>query len=165
MIIRPIEKKDNAKIAETIRTVLIELEVPKVGTAYADPHLDYLFETYDKPKSVYFVVVDTEINAAQDYKIIGGAGVSQLENGEATICELQKMYFLPEARGLGLGTEMMEKCLQSARDFGFEKCYLETMPNMYDAQKLYQKVGFECLCEPLGNTGHNSCPVWMIKEL
>ena len=158
MIIRPIEKIDNAEIAQVIRTVLFELNVPKVGTAYADPHLDYLFETYDKPKSVYYVV-------EKDHKIIGGAGVSQLENGDETICELQKMYFLPEARGLGLGTQMMEKCLQSARDFGFKKCYLETMPNMVDAQKLYQKVGFEYLCEPLGNTGHNSCPVWMIKNL
>ena len=158
MVIRPIEKKDNIAIALVIRTVLIELEVPKVGTAYADPCLDYLFETYDKPKSDYFVVEN-------DGKIIGGAGVSQLENGDPTICELQKMYFLPEARGLGLGTKIMEKCLQSAKDFGFKKCYLETMPNMDDAQKLYKKVGFEYLCEPLGNTGHNSCPVWMIKNL
>ena len=158
MIIRPIEKIDNAEIAKVIRTVLIELNVPKVGTAYADPCLDYLFETYNKPKSDYFVVEN-------DGKIIGGAGVSQLENGDPTICELQKMYFLPEARGLGLGTKIMEKCLQSAKDFGFKKCYLETMPNMDDAQKLYKKVGFEYLCEPLGNTGHNSCPVWMIKEL
>lgn len=158
MIIRPIEKKDNAKIAETIRTVLIELEVPKVGTAYADPHLDYLFETYQKQKSAYFVV-------EKNHKIIGGAGVSQLENGDSSICELQKMYFMPEARGLGLGLQMMEKCLQSARDFGFKQCYLETMPNMNNAQKLYLKVGFEYLCAPLGNTGHNSCPVWMIKNL
>ncbi len=158
MMIREITKNDNAQIAKTIRKVLIELEVPKVGTAYADPELDYLFETYQKQKSVYFIIEN-------NHEIIGGAGVSQLENGDVTICELQKMYFLPEARGLGLGLKMMEKCLQSARDFGFEKCYLETMPNMYDAQKLYMKVGFEYLCEPLGNTGHNSCPVWMIKNL
>ncbi len=158
MIIRPLEKRDNEEIAQVIRNVLVELNVPKVGTAYADPHLDYLFETYENPKSVYFVIESGD-------KIIGGAGVSQLENGDATICELQKMYFLPEARGLGLGKQMMEKCLQSARDFGFKKCYLETMPNMDEAQKLYKKVGFEYLCEPLGNTGHNSCPVWMIKEL
>ena len=158
MIIREIAKKDNAEIAQIIRTVLIELEVPKVGTAYADAYLDYLFETYDKPKSVYFVVEN-------EGEIIGGAGVSQLENGDETICELQKMYFLPEARGLGLGSQIMEKCLQSASHFGFKKCYLETMPNMDAAQKLYQKVGFEYLCEPLGNTGHNSCPVWMIKNL
>ncbi len=158
MIIRPLEKRDNEEIAQVIRNVLVELNVPKVGTAYADPHLDYLFETYENPKSVYFVIESGD-------KIIGGAGVSQLENGDATICELQKMYFLPEARGLGLGKQMMEKCLQSARDFGFKKCYLETMPNMDEAQKLYKKVGFEYLCEPLGNTGHNSCPVWMIKNL
>lgn len=165
MIIRPIEKRDNVQIAETIRTVLIELEVPKVGTAYADPHLDYLFETYNKPKSIYFVVATEMDLASNENRIVGGAGVSQLENGDETICELQKMYFLPEARGLGLGMQLMQKCLQSARDFGFKKCYLETMPNMDDAQKLYQKVGFEYLCEPLGNTGHNSCPVWMIKNL
>ena len=158
MIIRPLEKRDNEEIAQVIRNVLVELNVPKVGTAYADPHLDYLFETYENPKSVYFVIESGD-------KIIGGAGVSQLENGDATICELQKMYFLPEARGLGLGKQMMEKCLQSARDFGFKKCYLETMPNMDEAQKLYKKVGFEYLCEPLGNTGHNSCPVWMLKNL
>ena len=158
IIIREIKKEDNAVIAQVIRTVLIELNVPKVGTAYADPQLDSMFETYNKPKAVYFVV-------EKDGKIIGGAGVSQLENEAETICELQKMYFLPEARGLGLGTQMMEKCLQSAKDFGYEKCYLETMPYMLDAQKLYKKVGFEYLCEPLGNTGHTSCPVWMIKKL
>jgi putative acetyltransferase len=36
---------------------------------------------------------------------------------------------------------------------------------MLAAQKLYQKAGFEYLCEPLGATGHTSCPVWMLKEL
>jgi putative acetyltransferase len=158
MIIRPIQKEDNQAIAQVIRKVLIEYNVPKVGTAYADPQLDSMFETYSTSQSVYFVIE----NIGQ---IIGGAGVSHLENEADTICELQKMYFLPEARGMGLGTQMMEKCLQSARDFGYKKCYLETMPNMEDAQKLYQKVGFEYLCNPLGNTGHTSCPVWMIKAL
>lgn len=158
MIIRPIQKEDNQAIAQVIRQVLIEYNVPKVGTAYADPQLDSMFKTYITSQSVYFVI---ENNG----QIIGGAGVSHLENEADTICELQKMYFLPEARGIGLGTQMMEKCLQSARDFGYKKCYLETMPNMEDAQKLYQKVGFEYLCNPLGNTGHTSCPVWMIKVL
>jgi putative acetyltransferase len=158
MIIRPIQKEDNQAIAQVIRQVLIEFNVPKVGTAYADPQLDSMFETYITSQSVYFVI-------EKNGQIIGGAGVSHLENEADTICELQKMYFLPEARGIGLGTQMMESCLQSARDFGYNKCYLETMPNMDDAQKLYQKVGFEYLCSPLGNTGHTSCPVWMIKEL
>ena len=158
IVIREIQEGDNFEIATIVRDVLMEMGAPKVGTAYADPQLDFMFEAYNLPKTVYFVV-------EKDHKIIGGAGISQLENGEETICELQKMYFLPEARGLGLGIKIIEKCLQRAKDFGFESCYLETMPYMEAAQKLYKKVGFEYLCQPLGNTGHTSCPVWMLKKL
>lgn len=157
-IIRKIKKEDNQAVAQLIRAVFDEMNIPKVGTAYADSYLDFMFEEYSKPKSVYYVV---ENNG----KIVGGAGIAPLENEVETICELQKMYFLPETRGLGIGSQMMEKCLQSAKDFGFEKCYLETMPFMHDAQKLYKKSGFEYISAPMGNTCHTSCPVWMIKIL
>jgi putative acetyltransferase len=157
-IIRKIEKKDNQAVAQLIRNVFDELNIPKVGTAYADSYLDFMYEEYNKPKSVYFVVEN-------EGKIIGSAGVAPLEYEVETICELQKMYFLPEARGLGIGSQMMKLCLQAAKDFGFEKCYLETMPFMHDAQKLYKKAGFEYICSPMGSTGHVSCPVWMLKEL
>jgi putative acetyltransferase len=39
------------------------------------------------------------------------------------------------------------------------------MPYMEAAQKLYVKSGFEYLDAPMGDTGHCSCPVWMIKQL
>jgi putative acetyltransferase len=158
MIIRKITKADDPQIAQVIRDVLIEHNVPKVGTAYADPQLDYMFDAYNGPKSVYFVVEN-------EGRIIGGAGINPLENESEKICELQKMYFLREARGLGIGEKMMRHCLEAAKDFGYEKCYLETMPYMEAAQKLYQKSGFEYLCEPMGNTGHSACPVWMIRQL
>lgn len=156
--IRPIQKADNEAVANLIRTVLIEHNVPKVGTAYADASLDCMFETYSASRSRYFIV-------EHNNKIIGGAGISQLANEKDSICELQKMYFLPEARGLGLGMQMMERCLNEARSFGYEQCYLETMPYMIDAQKLYKKFGFQYINAPMGCTGHTSCPVWMLKEL
>jgi putative acetyltransferase len=156
--IREIQQKDNQTIGSIVQSVLMEMGAPKIGTAYSDPQLFSLFETYQTPKSVYYVVENED-------KVIGGAGVALLENGDGTICELQKMYFLPEARGLGVGSQLMEMCLQSAQNFGFKQCYLETMPYMTNAQKLYKKYGFEYLCEPLGNTGHTSCPVWMIRSL
>ena len=156
--IRKITPEDNAAVAALIRHVLIEHNVPKVGTAYADASLDCMYETYSLSQSAYFVIDDAG-------KIIGGAGIAPLENGEATVCELQKMYFLAEARGKGLGTEMMQKCLDAAVQHGFEKCYLETMPYMTDAQKLYRKSGFMYIDSPMGNTGHSSCPVWMLKDL
>ncbi|WP_373058703.1 GNAT family N-acetyltransferase [Zunongwangia sp. H14] len=156
--IRKIQPKDNQQIAEVVRSVLVEMGVPKVGTAYEDKALDDMYATYDFPRMEYFVVENEE-------KIIGCAGIAPLNGFEEEVCELQKMYFLPEARGKGLGTQMMDTCLKFAKAEGFEKCYIETLPYMQDAQKLYRKTGFESLEKPLGDTGHYNCTVWMIKEL
>ena len=158
MNIREIKKEDNQEIAAVIRSVFISDNYPKTGTAFADSQLDFMFETYNVPKAIYFVV-------EENGKIIGGAGISQLENSDENICELQKMYFLKEARGKGFGFEMITKCIEKATEFGYEKCYLETLPEMLNAQKLYKKVGFDYLEKPLGTTGHTTCPVWMIKSL
>lgn len=158
MKIRKILPEDNAQVAGVIRAVLDEFNVPKVGTAYADLQLDCMYETYQEARSVYFVIENEE-------KIVGCAGIAPLANGAFEVCELQKMYFLPETRGLGLGTAMMQACLEHAKEIGFEKCYLETMPYMESAQKLYLKSGFIYLDSPMGCTGHSSCPVWMLKNL
>lgn len=157
-IIRLIEKKDNPQIAKVIRSVFEDMDIPKTGTAYEDKTLDSMFEAYDKDRACYFVV---ELNGT----VIGGAGIAKLDNYEGNVCELQKMYFLPEARGKGLGATMIKMCLVKAREFNFEKCYIETMPDMTAAQKLYKSVGFEFLDGPLGDTGHHSCPVHMLMKL
>ena len=156
--IREIQQKDNAKIAKAIREVLIEFGVPKVGTAYADKILDSLFEAYNIKKAKYYVV-------EKDGEILGGAGIKQLDNFKGNVCELQKMYFKSRVRGIGLGSKMMNLCLEKAKEFGFEQCYLETLPYMEDARKLYRKTGFKDLDAPMGDTGHYSCNLWMLKDL
>ncbi|GAB5401478.1 MAG: GNAT family N-acetyltransferase [Aureisphaera sp.] len=157
-LIRPIQQSDNSQIAQAIRSVLIELGVPKVGTAYEDASLDCMFETYKKHGSSYFIV-------EENGTVIGGGGVAQLDNFEGPVCELQKMYFLPVARGRGLGTQMIDTCLNSAKEMGYEQCYLETMSYMEAAQKLYHRYGFLKLDGPMGDTGHFACGVHMIKKL
>jgi len=157
-IIRKIQPQDNPHIAALIRQVLIEHDAPKVGTAYADTSLDTLSEVYNTSNSIYFIV-------ESDGKVIGGCGIAPLEDGDKNICELQKMYFASGARGTGLAAQLLQKCLDVAKDFGYSQCYLETLPNMLAAQKLYTKFGFTYLDAPLGCTGHSSCPVWMIKQL
>lgn len=156
--IRTIKPGDNEVIAKIIRAVLVEMGVPKVGTAYEDVSLDRMFETYNQPRSSYFVV-------EENGKVIGGGGIAPLENGDINTCELQKMYFLPIARGKGLGYKMITVCLDFAKEQGYIKCYLETMPYMVAARKLYKKVGFSELEGPMGDTGHYSCQAWMIKDL
>ena len=157
-ILREIEKKDNEQIATVIRDVLIEMGAPKVGTAYEDKALENMTVAYNKATSAYYVL---ENNG----KIIGGAGIAKLDNYDVNICEFQKMYFLPEARGLGLGSKMISICLEKAKVIGFKKCYLETMPYMDSARALYKKNGFISLDKPVGDTGHYSCNVWMLKDL
>ena len=156
--IREIQPEDNQQVAEVVRTVLVEMGVPKVGTAYEDKALDDMFATYQHPRMNYFVV-------EEDGKVIGGAGIAPLIGLEEKICELQKMYFLPEARGKGLGAQMMDTCLKFAKSEGFEQCYIETLPYMESARKLYGRSGFKSLDKPIGDTGHYNCTMWMIKDI
>jgi putative acetyltransferase len=156
--IRKIEPKDNLKIASVIRNIFEELDAPKVGTAYADPHLNTLFEVYQAENEIYFVVEEDGI-------ILGGCGIGNLMDDEFKICELQKMYLAKEARGKGIAQELMQKCLEFAKQVGYNKCYIETLPFMKDAQKLYVKSGFTYIDAPMGSTGHNACDVFMIKDL
>lgn len=158
MKIREIQEKDNPQVKEVIQKVLVEMGVPKVGTAYEDKSLDDMSGTYSQPGMKYFVV-------EQEGQIIGGAGIAPLENGDPSICELQKMYFLPAARGKGVGSEMMKTCLDKAKQEGYTQCYLETMPYMENARKLYVRSGFKELEAPMGDTGHYNCQMWMIREL
>lgn len=157
-IIEEISPKYNKAIAIVIREVLVEMGVPKVGTAYADTALDCMFETYQKPRADYFLAIE-------EGKVVGGCGIAPLENGDPDICELQKMYILNSVRGKGIGKKLIEICLNRAIEYGFKQCYLETMPYMENARRLYAANGFDYIDGPMGDTGHYSCNVWMLKTL
>lgn len=156
--IREVREEDNAALGTAIRQVLIDIGVPKVGTAYADPELDFMFQAYQKERSAYFIIAEEDV-------VLGGAGIAPLAGEDPRICELQKMYFLMQARGKGWGQKMINHCLAYAKTQNFELCYLETLPYMQAAQKLYLKTGFDYIEGPMGNTGHTSCNVWLTKAL
>lgn len=156
--IREIQPEDNQGVAAVIKNVLVEMGVPKIGTAYEDKSLEDMHGTYDHPRMKYFVVIENG-------KLIGSAGIAPLTGADDDICELQKMYFLPEARGRGIGAEMMQTCLDYAKTVDFKRCYLETLPYMENARKLYARSGFQSLEKPMGDTGHYNCSMWMLKDL
>lgn len=157
-IVREIQPEDDAALAKVIREVILEMGAPKVGTAYEDKATDNMYSQYQKTTSKYYVVTKNNI-------VVGGAGIAQLDNFEGNTCELQKMYFLPIARGKGLGSKLIKQCLHKAKEIGFTNCYLETLPYMQAAVKLYKRNGFINLDKPMGNTAHYNCNVWMIKEI
>jgi putative acetyltransferase len=156
--ISPIQPDDNQAIAAIIRSVLTDFGLNRPGTAFADTTLDRLSEVYNAPRSIYYV-------AKEDGIVVGGAGIAQLQGGPANTCELQKMYLLPAARGKGIARTIIENCLDTARKENYMFCYLETMPELIQAVKLYEYFGFNHLDGPLGDTGHFTCINWMLKEL
>ena len=156
--IRPIRAEDDPRMASIIRTVMPEFGATGCGFAISDPEVDWMSRAYAAPRSAYFVV-------ERDGVVVGGGGVAPLDGGPEDTCELRKMYFLPEARGLGAGAAMMARCLGAARGFGFARCYLETLTGMDAAQRLYARSGFRRIDAPMGATGHGGCNTFYLRDL
>lgn len=156
--IRTIQQDDNQAIAFIIRSCLEEVGLDIPGTAYFDESLNTLYESFQHPLSQYFVALDGE-------KIIGGVGVFPSEGLPDDTVELVKMYLLPEYRGQGLGKLLIRKCIGQAKHLGYRFIYLESMPELKTAVGVYQKLGFQLLDKPIGETGHYSCSIWMRYEI
>ena len=158
LTIRPIEARDDARMAQIIRTVMPEFGASGAGFAINDPEVDWMSRAYSQPRCAYWVV-------ERDGVVEGGGGVAPLEGGDADTCELRKMYFLSSLRGLGAGAEVMRLALDAARTFGFKRCYIETLTGMNAAMRLYERNGFRRIDAPLGATGHGGCDIFYIMEL
>ena len=156
--IRPIQPSDNKTLAKIVRDTLAEFGANHPDTVYYDPTTDVLYELFQKEGAGYFVAMVND-------KILGGGGIYPTAGLPEKTCELVKMYLLPEGRGMGLGRTMIEKCLQFAKEAGYSQVYLESMPELKQALKVYEKFGFGYLKGPMGNSGHTGCSLWMLKEL
>jgi putative acetyltransferase len=156
--IRPIEPGDDAAMAAIIRIVMPEFGAGGKGFAISDPEVDWMHRAYSAPRHAYFVL-------ERDGVVIGGAGVAPLTGADGDVCELRKMYFLPQARGSGAGQAMMARCLEAARALWFRRCYLETLHGMDAAMKLYERTGFQPLDAPMGDTGHGGCNRFYLLSL
>jgi putative acetyltransferase len=155
-VIRPIQPEDDPAVAAIIHAVMPEFGADGPGFAIHDPEVAAMHAAYDRPGAAYFVVESAG-------RILGGAGLAPLDGGPERVCELRKMYYLPELRGQGAGAAMLRKCLATAAALGYGSCYLETLTGMDAAQRLYLKLGFKPLQAPLGATGHHGCNRWFLK--
>ncbi len=158
--LRKILPTDNAAVAAIIRTVMPEFNCVGEGFSINDPELEDMYAAYTRERSAFYVLIDSTRNDA----IVGVGGYAPLTGGETDVCELRKMYLLPEVRGKGGGKLIMEACLAGARRDGFGRMYLETVTAMTTAARVYEKYGFTALDGPLGSTGHVGCDRFMIKS-
>ena len=156
--IRLIQKQDNDQVAHLIRTVMTEFRAVGAGYSIGDSEVDDMYGHYRDKRSCYYVITSGD-------QVVGCGGLGPLEGGNKFTCELQKMFLRPEARGIGLGQQLLLLLLDDARTRDYKKCYLETLDRMYQANELYQKNEFELLDKPMGTTGHDSCDRWYLLHL
>jgi len=159
MKLRRIEKSDNKKIADIIRTNLkaVGLDIP--GTAYYDESLDNLSEYYlgDPEKKFYYIATDDE------GKIIGGVGIADIRLFDEC-AELQKLYLSDEAKGHGFSLLMMKAAEVKALELGYKRIYLETHTTLKAAICLYEKLGYKSIEKPAGIV-HSAMNRFYLKEL
>jgi putative acetyltransferase len=157
-IIREIVPGDNDAIAKIIRASLEDFNAVKKGTVYFDESTDHLYEVFRAERSCYFIVT-------MQGEVVAGAGIFPTEGLPSTTCELVKMYVTSIARGQGLGKILLQRCIDEAKNKGFKKMYIETLPELTTAIEMYKKHGFNFIPCSLGNSGHSGCDLFMIRDL
>jgi len=155
---RNIEKKDNKEIANLIRTVFREFKIDRPGTVYFDPTTDDLYKLFRTHGSIYWI-------AEEGLKITGGCGIYATPGLPEGCAELVKLYLDSSQRGKGIGRQLLENSIESAKSLGYKQLYLESLPELSKAIGLYEKAGFKFIPGPMGNSGHFGCNIWMLKDL
>jgi putative acetyltransferase len=155
---RHLAREDNKTIADLIRSVFREFGIARPGTVYFDPTTDDLFSLFSIAGSEYWIAED-------DGKIIGGCGIYPTENLPEGCGELVKFYLNASYRGKGIGKQLMDISIESARKMGYRQLYLESLPELGRAIGLYERAGFKFIDYKMGDSGHFGCNIWMLKEL
>lgn len=156
--IRPITENDDAAIASIVRANLKKYSLDIPGTAYFDPELNSLstYYSHNPKKRAYFIADDSE-------SVLGGIGIAEFAPIE-NCAELQKLYLTDSAKGKGLGRKLLERAFEFATSAGYEKIYLETHSNLFEALRLYEKLGFVQIDRPK-NVLHGTMNLFYIKYL
>ena len=145
-------------VCNIIKAVGAEYGAIGEGFGPSDPEVLNMSQHYrPQCRSLYLVAMLGDI-------VVGGSGIAPFNHCD-DVCELRKLFLLPESRGVGLGRELTLKCLDFAKSQGYKQCYLDTLSSMKAAIALYEKLGFKYLDNPLDGTVHTGCDVWMLKDL
>jgi ribosomal protein S18 acetylase RimI-like enzyme len=118
--------------------------IRKLFHEYADSlGVDLNYQGFDREvrelPGDYAPPAGTLLLARHDHDIVGCVGVRPFDERTA---EMKRLYVRPSGRGLGLGRTLTEAAITFARDAGFERMRLDTLPQMQRAQELYRTLGF-----------------------
>jgi DNA-binding MarR family transcriptional regulator/GNAT superfamily N-acetyltransferase len=90
--------------------------------------------------------------AEMDGEIVGSVFIAR---DSERVARLRLLIVESKARGLGLGTHLVDECIKFSKRVGYDKITLWTMSMLVGARKLYENAGFELIDEePVDRFGH-----------
>jgi putative acetyltransferase len=95
--------------------------------------LDALPGTYAPPRGRLLLARDSGV-------VMGCAALRPLT---VDTCEMKRLYVRPDYRALGLGRQMVDRLIDEARLIGYSEMFLDTLPTMTGAQRMYERFGFK----------------------
>jgi ribosomal protein S18 acetylase RimI-like enzyme len=124
---------------EDLREILREYEASlDVSLCFQDfeRELETLPGEYAAPRGYLFL-------ALVDGRVAGCCALRPLDSADyPNACEMKRLYVRPAFRGIGLGRQLAEACMDSARMAGYGHVLLDTLDSMEAARTLYQELGF-----------------------
>jgi GNAT superfamily N-acetyltransferase len=114
-------------VEEYVRSLGIDLAFQGVDAELAD-----LAAAYGPPGGRILVALDDE-------EVAGCVALRSLDDGN---CEMKRLYVRPAYRGTGLGRRLALAVIEKARELGYERMRIDTLPQMHAARKLYAELGF-----------------------
>ena len=131
IVMRTATNADCERVIALVSMVLAEFQLP-FDLDSKDADLKDIEGSYIRAGGVFELIEDAQ-------GTLLGNGLFPLNDNT---CELRKMYFLPEIRGLGLGKRVLERAVEHARRLGFKAIVLETISVLQRAIHLYTRFGF-----------------------
>lgn len=133
LIIRPATNDDCERVTKLVFGVLAEFGL-EGDPETTDADLKDLEANYRQRGGLFELIEDADAN------LLGSFGLYPIDK---TTCELRKMYFVPSARGSGLGKYVLERAIAKAKELGFKQIVLETSSKLIAANRLYSRFGFK----------------------
>ena len=108
-------------------------------------HLYLDIQHYDDEKenpSLKYALPDGRLylDISDDGIARGCIALRKLSDGKG---EVKRLYVRPEYRGNGIATALVERIIEDARNIGYKELYLDTLPELESAVRLYKSFGFE----------------------
>ncbi|WP_439554309.1 GNAT family N-acetyltransferase [Flavobacterium macrobrachii] len=107
---------------------------------------DYLVEIDGDEKDFFAqynqIYIDNVIVCYEDEIAVGCGAFKEYE---PTVSEIKRMFVLPEKRGKGIASSVLNALEIWAKENGFQHAILETSNQLTNAISLYQKSGYEVI--------------------